>query len=67
MAQSALIQRELGLNQQLAATEQVVNRYLIEMLGYMRECGLKFPPLAAFEKIGADLMPSTRDLILSNQ
>jgi ring-1,2-phenylacetyl-CoA epoxidase subunit PaaA len=48
-------------------TEQVVNRYLGEMLGYMRECGLKFPPLAAFEKIGAALMPSTRDIILSNQ
>ena len=25
----------------------------------MRECGLKFPPLSAFEKIGAELMPST--------
>ncbi len=48
-------------------TEQVVNRYLKEMLGYMRECGLKFPPLAAFEKIGAELMPSTRELVLSNQ
>jgi 1,2-phenylacetyl-CoA epoxidase catalytic subunit len=48
-------------------TEQVVNRYLSEMLGYMRECGLKFPPLAAFDKIGAELMVSTRDIILSNQ
>ena len=48
-------------------TEQVVNRYLKEMLSYMRECGLKFPPLSAFEKIGAELMPSTRDIILSNQ
>ena len=48
-------------------TEQVVNRYLTEMLGYMRECGLKFPPLAAFEQIGAELMPATRDIILSNQ
>ena len=28
-------------------TEQVVNNYLSEMLGYMRECGLKFPPLSA--------------------
>jgi 1,2-phenylacetyl-CoA epoxidase catalytic subunit len=49
------------------STEQVVNRYLTEMLGYMRECGLKFPPLAAFDKIGAELMTSTRDIILSNQ
>ncbi len=48
-------------------TEQVVNRYLTEMLGYMRECGLKFPPLAAFEEVGAELMPATRDIILSNQ
>jgi ring-1,2-phenylacetyl-CoA epoxidase subunit PaaA len=49
------------------STEDVVNRYLAEMLGYMRECGLKFPPLAAFERIGAELMPSTRAIILSNQ
>jgi len=48
-------------------TEQVVNRYLREMLGYMRPCGLRFPPLAAFERIGAELMPSTREIILSNQ
>jgi hypothetical protein len=39
----------------------------MEMLGYMRECGLKFPPLSNFEKIGAELMPSTREIILSNQ
>lgn len=48
-------------------TEQVVNRYLDEMLGYMRECGLKFPPLSVFAAIGAELMPSTREIILSNQ
>ncbi len=48
-------------------TEQVVNNYLTEMLGYMRECGLKFPPLSAFAKAGAELLPSTRDIILSNQ
>jgi hypothetical protein len=48
-------------------TEQVVNRYLTEMLGYMRECKLKFPPLSSFEKVGAELMPSTREIILSNQ
>ena len=44
-----------------------MNRYLNEMLGYMRECKLRFPPLSTFEKIGAELMPSTRDIILSNQ
>jgi 1,2-phenylacetyl-CoA epoxidase catalytic subunit len=48
-------------------TEQVVNRYLNEMLGFMRQCGLKFPPLSQFEAIGAELMPSTKDIILSNQ
>ena len=30
-----------------------------EMLGYMPECGLKFPPLSALETIGAELMPSS--------
>ena len=48
-------------------TEQVVNRYLTEMLGYMRQVGLKFPPLSTFDKVGAELMPSTRDILLSNQ
>ena len=48
-------------------TEQVVNNYLTEMLGYMRECGLKFPPLSAFAAAGAELMPSTAEIILSNQ
>ncbi|HVB16671.1 MAG TPA: Phenylacetic acid catabolic protein [Stellaceae bacterium] len=48
-------------------TEEIVNNYLAEMLGYMRECGLKFPPLAAFDKIGAELLPSTRAILLSNQ
>lgn len=48
-------------------TEEVVNRYLEEMLGYMREVGLKFPPLAAFEAVKAELMPSTRAILLSNQ
>ncbi len=56
---------EVGLKRH--TTEQVVNRYLDEMLGYMRECGLKFPPPATFDKIGAELMPSTRAIILSNQ
>jgi 1,2-phenylacetyl-CoA epoxidase catalytic subunit len=48
-------------------TEEVVNRYLDEMLGYMRPCALKFPPLSAFAAAGAELMPSTRAIILSNQ
>ena len=56
---------EVGLKRH--TTEQVVNRYLNEMLGYMRECGLKFPPLSTFEEIGVELMASTREIILSNQ
>ena len=56
---------EVGLKQH--TTEQVVNRYLREMLSHMRPCGLKFPPLLRFQEIGAELMPSTRDIILSNQ
>jgi 1,2-phenylacetyl-CoA epoxidase catalytic subunit len=48
-------------------TEQVLNRYLEEMLGYMKECKLRFPPMSAFEKIGAEIMPSTREILLSNQ
>lgn len=48
-------------------TEEVVNRYLTEMLGYMRECGLRFPPLSAFATSGAELLPSTQEIILSNQ
>jgi 1,2-phenylacetyl-CoA epoxidase catalytic subunit len=47
-------------------TEQVVNRYLTEMLGYMRECRLKFPPMSAFEAIGAEILPSTREILRSN-
>ena len=56
---------EVGLKRH--STEQVVNRYLTEMLGYMRECKLTFPPLAAFERVGAELMASTRTILLSNQ
>ena len=56
---------ETGLKRH--TTEQVVNRYLIEMLGYMRECGLRFPKTAVFDSAGVELMPSTRDIVLSNQ
>jgi len=49
------------------STEQVLNRYLKEMVVYMKECGLKFPQFSAFEKVGAELMPSTREILASNQ
>ena len=48
-------------------TEQVVNRYLTEMLHFMRDCDLKFPSLSAFEVAGAELMPNSRKIIMSNQ
>ena len=49
------------------STEAVVNRYLTEMREYMAENGLKFPPFENFEKAGAELMPSTREIIGSLQ
>jgi 1,2-phenylacetyl-CoA epoxidase catalytic subunit len=57
----------VGVGLKRHTTEEVVNRYLTEMLGYMRQVGLKFPPLSAFDAAGAELMPSTRAIILSNQ
>ena len=48
-------------------TEEVVNRYLDEMKGYMLETGLKFPALSQFEKLGAELSPSTSEILRSVQ
>ncbi len=48
-------------------TEQIVNRYLEEMKGYLVETGLKFAPLSAFEALGVELKPSTRDILSSVQ
>ncbi|HUT47760.1 MAG TPA: Phenylacetic acid catabolic protein [Alphaproteobacteria bacterium] len=49
------------------STEAVVNRYLTEMRDYMAENGLKFPSFEKFETAGAELMPSTREIIASLQ
>jgi ring-1,2-phenylacetyl-CoA epoxidase subunit PaaA len=49
------------------STEVVVNRYLTEMRQFMAENGLKFPPMAEFEKAGAQLMPGTQEIIASLQ
>jgi len=49
------------------STEAVINRYLTEMREYMAENGLKFPPIEKFEKAGAQLMPSTKEILLSLQ
>lgn len=48
-----------------ATTEQVINRYLNEMAGYMSEVGLKFPPMSAFEQEGVEILPSTREILES--
>lgn len=48
-------------------TEVIINRYLTEMQKFMEENGLKFPPLDEFEKVGAQLMPSTREIVASLQ
>lgn len=48
-------------------TEAVINRYLEEMSGYMHEVGLKFPSFTQFEKMGAELKPSTRAIIAKLQ
>jgi len=37
------------------------------MLHFMRDCDLKFPSLSAFEVAGAELMPNSRKIIMSNQ
>ncbi|MDH3689275.1 MAG: phenylacetate-CoA oxygenase subunit PaaI [Gammaproteobacteria bacterium] len=50
-----------------ATTEQVINRYLNEMAGYMSQVGLKFPPMSAFEQEGVELLPSTREILQSIQ
>ena len=48
-------------------TEQIVNRYLTEMRGHMKDTGLVFPALAKFEAIKCELADSTREILLSLQ
>jgi len=50
-----------------ATTEEVINRYLLEMRVYMAENGLKFPTLSAFREARAELLPSTQEIIGSLQ
>lgn len=49
------------------STEDVINRYLIEMRGYMDPAGLKFPPLERFTAENVDLQVSTREILTSLQ
>ncbi len=48
-------------------TEEILNRYLQEMKGFMVENGLKFPALSQFEKLGVELLPSTTEILRSVQ
>lgn len=50
-----------------ATTEEVINRYLVEMSEFMDECGLKFPPFEKFDEMKVELKPSTRDIIAKLQ
>jgi 1,2-phenylacetyl-CoA epoxidase catalytic subunit len=50
-----------------ATTEEVINRYLVEMSEFMEETGLKFPSFEQFDKMGVTLMPSTREIIAKQQ
>jgi 1,2-phenylacetyl-CoA epoxidase catalytic subunit len=47
------------------STEQVINRYLEEMKGFMAGSGLRFPPISAFEQQGVALKDSTRAILES--
>ena len=49
------------------STEDVINRYLIEMRSYMGPVGLKFPPLERFTAENVDLQVSTREILTSLQ
>lgn len=48
-------------------TEDIVNRYLVEMRGHMEGTGLVFPPLSAFDEIKCELADSSREILASLQ
>jgi hypothetical protein len=49
------------------STEDVINRYMIEMRSYMDPAGLKFPPLERFAAENVELQDSTREILTSLQ
>ena len=49
------------------STEDVINRYLIEMRSYMGPVGLKFPPLERFDVENVEVLSSTREILTSLQ
>ncbi len=49
------------------STGEVIDRYLVEMKGYMGPTGLKFPPMQTFADAGVELTESTKHLLSSLQ
>ena len=47
--------------------EQILNRYLDEMKGYMGAVGLTFPRMSTFEAAGVEMSESTKEIVLSLQ
>ena len=47
--------------------EQILNRYLEEMKGYMGDVGMAFPRMSTFEAAGVEMAESTKEIVLSLQ
>ncbi len=47
--------------------EQILNRYLEEMKGYMGDVGMAFPPISTFQAAGVEMAESTKEIVLSLQ
>jgi len=47
--------------------EQILNRYLDEMGGYMGSVSMAFPPMSAFDAAGVEMADSTKKIVLSLQ
>ncbi|MFG1478323.1 Phenylacetic acid catabolic protein [Xanthobacter sp. V4C-4] len=56
---------EFGLKR--SSSDVIVNAYLAEIREPLGAAGLRFPPLAAFDAAGVQLLPSTHDVILTLQ
>jgi 1,2-phenylacetyl-CoA epoxidase catalytic subunit len=56
---------EVGLKRH--THEQILNRYLDEMTGFMGSVGLAFPPMSIFDAAGVEMAESTKEIILSLQ
>ena len=56
---------EVGLKRH--THEQILNRYLYEMKGYMGTVGMAFPPMSTFQAAGVEMAESTKEIVLSLQ